>query len=82
MVLHPEVQRKAQEELDRVIGRNRLPDLGDRDSLPYMQCVVHETMRFVCCWCRAYAHGRIPLIAFIQMAANYANWLTASSHGR
>ncbi|KAI0093006.1 cytochrome P450 [Irpex rosettiformis] len=46
ILLHPEVQKKAQEELDRVIGRGRLPELSDRDSLPYMQCVMHETMRW------------------------------------
>ena len=38
MSLYPEVQKKAQEELDRVIGRDRLPELDDRDSLPYIQC--------------------------------------------
>lgn len=31
MLLHPEVQKKAQEELDRVIGRDRLPELSDRE---------------------------------------------------
>lgn len=45
MLLHPDVQRKAQQEIDRVIGRDRLPDLNDRDSLPYVQCVVDEVMR-------------------------------------
>lgn len=30
MLLHPEVQRKAQEEIDRVIGRERTPTLNDR----------------------------------------------------
>lgn len=30
MLLYPEVQRKAQEEIDRVIGRERTPTLNDR----------------------------------------------------
>ena len=47
MLLHPEAQRKAHEELDRVVGRDRLPELSDRESLPYIQCVVHESMRYV-----------------------------------
>ena len=47
MLLHPHVQRKAQEEIDRVVGRNRLPDLNDREALPYVQCVVNEVMRLV-----------------------------------
>ncbi|KAI0768442.1 cytochrome P450 [Irpex lacteus] len=46
MLLHPEVQRKAQEELDRVVGRGRLPDFSDRESLPYLQCVMYETLRW------------------------------------
>ncbi|GJE94425.1 cytochrome P450 [Phanerochaete sordida] len=47
MLLHPEVQRKAQEEIDRVVGPGRLPDFSDRDSLPYLDCVLYETIR----WC-------------------------------
>lgn len=47
MLLHPNVQKKAQEELDRVIGRDRLPELSDRESLPYVQSIVYETMRYV-----------------------------------
>ncbi|KAI0092996.1 cytochrome P450 [Irpex rosettiformis] len=46
MLLHPEAQQKAQKEIDEVIGRNRLPDLNDRDSLPYVQCVINEVMRW------------------------------------
>lgn len=30
MLLYPEVQVKAREELDRVVGRNRMPNLNDR----------------------------------------------------
>ncbi|KAH8879294.1 cytochrome P450 [Thozetella sp. PMI_491] len=47
MVLHPEVQRKAQEEIDRVIGPDRLPSAADRDRLPYIQHIVKETARWM-----------------------------------
>jgi len=46
MALHPEVVKKAHEEIDSVIGRNRLPDFGDRDKLVYVTAVVKETMRW------------------------------------
>ncbi|KAI0093005.1 cytochrome P450 [Irpex rosettiformis] len=46
MLLHPEVQKKAQEEIDRVIRRDRLPELSDHGSLTYLQCVMDETMRW------------------------------------
>lgn len=46
MVLHPEVQKKAREEIDRVVGRGRLPDYTDRDSLPYISAVTKEVLRW------------------------------------
>ncbi|KZT04888.1 cytochrome P450 [Laetiporus sulphureus 93-53] len=46
MLLFPDVQRKAQDEIDRVIGRGRLPTFEDRDSLPYIQAIHHETQRW------------------------------------
>jgi len=46
MVRNPEVQRKAHEELDRVIGRNRLPGFEDKDSLPYLNAIYKETLRW------------------------------------
>ena len=45
MSLEPEVQRKAQAELDRVVSADRLPDYGDLDKLPYIKAIVMETMR-------------------------------------
>ena len=36
MLLYPEAVKKAQAELDTVIGRTRLPVLGDRADLPYV----------------------------------------------
>ena len=43
---HPEVQQRAQAEIDRVVGRQRLPDFEDRVSLPYVDAVLRETMRW------------------------------------
>jgi len=42
---YPPVQVKCQEELDRVIGRSRMPTLADRDSLPYICATVREALR-------------------------------------
>lgn len=46
MMMYPEVQEKAQEEIDRVIGTSRLPTHEDRKNLPYVSAVVHETLRW------------------------------------
>ncbi|KAH7332820.1 cytochrome P450 [Rhizoctonia solani] len=46
LVLHPEVTKKAQEEIDRVIGCDRLPTVYDRGSLPYVEAVLQEAMRY------------------------------------
>ncbi|GBE89486.1 hypothetical protein SCP_1601480 [Sparassis crispa] len=46
MLLFPNVQRKAQEEIDRVVGSGRLPDFDDRDALPFVECVLQETIRY------------------------------------
>lgn len=46
MTLFPEYQVKAQEELDRVIGRNRIPHFNDRPFLPYVDALVKEVFRW------------------------------------
>lgn len=46
MVLYPEVQTKAQAELDRVIGTDRLPELSDKEGMPYIEAVIRETLRW------------------------------------
>ncbi|KIJ97415.1 hypothetical protein K443DRAFT_133869 [Laccaria amethystina LaAM-08-1] len=46
MVNFPEVQLKAQEELDRVVGRSRLPDFSDEADLPYLSAILREVLRF------------------------------------
>lgn len=46
VVLHPEVLRKAHAELDTVVGPHRLPDFSDKDSLPYVNAIIKEAMRW------------------------------------
>jgi cytochrome P450 len=46
MALYPEVQKKAQAEIDIVVGPNRLPDFEDRPSLPYINAIIKELMRW------------------------------------
>ncbi|KAJ6466262.1 cytochrome P450 [Mycena sanguinolenta] len=46
MALYPEVQKKAQTEIDTVIGAGRLPEFEDRPSLPFVEALYRETMRW------------------------------------
>jgi cytochrome P450 len=46
LVLFPQVQRRAQAELDAVIGRDRLPTCDDRPRLPYIEALCKELMRW------------------------------------
>ncbi|KAF7288340.1 Cytochrome P450 [Mycena chlorophos] len=46
MILHPQTQLKAQEELDRVLGEAHLPTLADRKDLPYVEALVQEVYRW------------------------------------
>ena len=46
LVLYPEVKKRAQAELDSVLGRDRLPTFGDRPHLPYIDAMCKELMRW------------------------------------
>ncbi|KAG7211265.1 hypothetical protein KM043_010572 [Ampulex compressa] len=45
LLLYPHVQRKAQEEIDRVIGRDKLPTISDRPRMVYINAIVLESLR-------------------------------------
>ncbi|XP_004622020.2 cytochrome P450 2C27-like isoform X4 [Sorex araneus] len=47
LLKHPDVTAKAQEEIQRVIGRHRRPCMQDRSNMPYMDALVHEVQRFI-----------------------------------
>ncbi len=46
MTLYPAAQKKAQAELDDVVGTERLPEFSDRLSLPYVNALVKELLRW------------------------------------
>ncbi|KAG1785782.1 cytochrome P450 [Suillus plorans] len=48
MILYPEVQTRAQAEIDSIIGETleRLPDWDDRASMPYINAIILETLRW------------------------------------
>ena len=45
MMLYRSVQEKVHEELDRVIGNDRLPELEDIENLHYLQATICEVIR-------------------------------------
>jgi len=46
MARNPKVLKKAQDELDRVVGKDRLPDFSDRENLPYINAIIKEVLRW------------------------------------
>ena len=46
MIAHPGVQKRAQAELDAVVGQSRVPTFSDAPSLPYIQAMVKEILRW------------------------------------
>ncbi|KAF8740522.1 cytochrome P450, partial [Rhizoctonia solani] len=46
IVQHPDVQARAQKEIDDVTKSERLPTMADRDSMPYIRSIVQEVLRW------------------------------------
>jgi cytochrome P450 len=46
MVLYPDVQARARAEIDQVVPHDRIPSIDDRTSLPYIDAVLCEVLRW------------------------------------
>ncbi|KAF9652712.1 cytochrome P450 [Thelephora ganbajun] len=46
MIEHPEAMKKAQKEIDSVVGNDRLPTFADRENLPYLEALFNECLRY------------------------------------
>jgi cytochrome P450 len=55
MMLYPDVQKRAQEEIEAVLGTDQLPTFEDRPLLPYVEAVLRETLR----WHPVFPLGRL-----------------------
>lgn len=56
MIMFPEVQRRAQEEIESVVGKDRLPTFEDRENLPYVDAMVKEALRWWPVACMGFPH--------------------------
>lgn len=59
MVLHPDIQTKAQGEIDQVVGRFRQVSDSDIQNLPYLQAIIKESLRM---------HPPGPLLSWARLA--------------
>ncbi|KAH7884301.1 cytochrome P450 [Phlebopus sp. FC_14] len=46
MTLYPDVQKRAQQEIETVVGSDRLPNFSDRPRMPYVEALLRETLRW------------------------------------
>ncbi|CAA7268211.1 unnamed protein product [Cyclocybe aegerita] len=46
MVAYPETQKRAQKEIERVVGRDRLPSFNDIENMPYVRAMAKEALRW------------------------------------
>lgn len=67
MTLYPEVQKRAQAEIEAVLGPNTLPTFSDRARLPYVDALVKEAQRW---------HTVVPLSESASICA-----VRLSTHG-
>ena len=69
MTLYPEVLKKAQAEIDAVVGHERLPTIGDGDALPYVNAICKELLRWnVVIPLGAYLRAYISTLTGVHMA--------------
>ncbi|TXG51628.1 hypothetical protein EZV62_024152 [Acer yangbiense] len=64
MVLHPDIQAKAQSEIDSVVGTSGFMSDSDLPNLPYLHAIVKETLRM---------HPPGPLLSWARLAIHDTN---------
>ena len=81
MVKFPHVARRAQEELDRVVGKSRLPTWQDKDSLPYIEKIVKETLRWRPVAVNAFYHAVTEDDEYLGYRIPKGAWVVANVWG-
>lgn len=73
MVLYPDIQEKAHKLIKNVVGEKRLPTFQDRPSLPYIDAILRECLRW---------HPVFPLGAFVAQCKRNRPVIIYSNHAR
>ncbi|XP_046855983.1 cytochrome P450 2U1-like [Xenia sp. Carnegie-2017] len=47
MILQPDLQKKIQEQIDDVVGRDQLPSLKDASNMPLLEATICEVLRYI-----------------------------------
>ena len=76
MTLYPGVQKRAQDEIDRVVGKERLPSIEDQDSLVYVGALIKEVLRFA----PVAPLGKFYITTFVNLLISLRS--ASSSNGR
>ncbi len=76
MLLYPEIQAKAQAEIDAVIGDDRLPRFDDRERLPYINALVLEVTR----WHNVVPTGQYSIYIYFLIRILTTFWLLGIPH--
>ncbi|XVF30098.1 hypothetical protein REPUB_Repub16aG0027600 [Reevesia pubescens] len=71
LINHPEVLRKAQKEIDQVVGKSKLVEESDSPRLQYLQAIIKETFRL---------HPPIPMISRKSIEECKINGYTIPAH--
>ena len=78
MILYPKVQQEAQQEIDEVVGSDRMPEWEDRENLPYIRGIIEESFR-----CTTIILSLASIITYEYRDANYTHrCCTALCHER
>lgn len=75
MMCHPDIQKKAQEEIDHVIGPDRLPQEADRERLPYVKALLWEVLR----WQPIGPLGKVSILHSLRPIDNH-HWCVGLPH--
>ncbi|XP_072035591.1 cytochrome P450 2U1-like [Amphiura filiformis] len=59
LIANPDIQLRVQNEIDHVVGRNRLPRLADKSQMPYTQATIHDVQRI----------SSVPIMGLPHMAS-------------
>ncbi|UKZ83616.1 hypothetical protein TrVFT333_011425 [Trichoderma virens FT-333] len=64
LAMNPEAQKRAQEELDRVVGPLRLPTWEDSSNLPYIRALIKELHRYAPLFALGVPHASIEEVSY------------------